>query len=214
MIAIIDYEAGNLTSVERAVRHLGADCRITPDPDEVARAERVIFPGVGAAGTSMANLRRRGLDQALRQAVASGKPVLGICVGCQIIFERSEEDLTTCLGLLPGEVVRFRRSRLQEQGSPIKVPHMGWNQVEWLRPHPVFAGVPEAAEFYFVHSYYPQPAEPELVIGRTRYGLAFASAVGRGSLVAMQFHPEKSGRPGLRVLQNFLAWDGREGGDA
>lgn len=214
MIAIIDYDAGNLTSVERAVRHLGADCSITTDPEQVDRAERVIFPGVGAAGASMDTLRRLSLDQSLRRAVDSGKPVLGICVGCQIIFERSEEDLAKCLGLLPGEVVRFNRGLTQEDGSPIKVPHMGWNRVNWQRPHPVFAGVPDEAEFYFVHSYHPMPADESLVIGRTTYGREFASAVGRGSLVAVQFHAEKSGRPGLRILQNFLDWDGREGGDA
>ncbi len=209
MIAIIDYEAGNLASVERAVRHLGGDCRVTRDPAQVARAERVIFPGVGAAGAAMASLRRLGLDAALKDAVAAGKPTLGICIGCQVIFERSEEDHAACLGLLPGEVVRFPQEHRDAEGRALKVPHMGWNRVEWLRPHPVFAGLPAGAEFYFVHSYYPVPASPELTLGTSDYGLSFTAAMGRGSLVAVQFHAEKSGRPGLAILENFLAWDGR-----
>jgi glutamine amidotransferase len=214
VIAIIDYQAGNLTSVERALRHLGADCQISRDPEFIAAAERIVFPGVGAAGSCMNSLRALGLDRVLREAVAAGKPVLGICIGCQVVFERSEEDLATCLGLLPGEVVRFPADMPAPEGGVLKVPHMGWNGVEWQRPHPVFAGVHPQAEFYFVHSYYPRPADPALVVGTTHYGLTFASAVAWGSLVAVQFHVEKSGRPGLKILENFLAWDGREEGHA
>ncbi len=212
MIAIIDYEAGNLASVERALRHLGAECKITCDPAEVDCAERIVFPGVGAAGAAMANLRRLGLDAALRRAVEQNKPVLGICIGCQVIFQRSEEDGAECLGLVPGQVARFPLEHRDAQGNELKVPHMGWNGVRFLRPHPVFAGIDPRAEFYFVHSYYPVPADPAAVIGVTDYGLEFCSALAQGSLVAVQFHAEKSGRPGLKILQNFLAWDGKEGG--
>lgn len=214
MIAIVDYEAGNLTSVERAVKHLGADCKITQDAGEIAAADQVIFPGVGAAGASMDNLRRLGLDAVLGGAVAAGKPVLGICVGTQIIFERSQEDLATCLGLMQGEVVRFPFGHQDAGGAALKVPHMGWNRVQWTRPHPVTAGIPEEAEFYFVHSFYPVPENPADVIGTCEYGLTFAAAVAKGSLVALQFHAEKSGRPGLRILENFINWDGKEATDA
>ena len=209
MIAIIDYEAGNLTSVARAVSHLGASCQVTQDLDVIAGAERVIFPGVGAAGSAMASLKRLGLDQALAGALDSGKPVLGICLGTQIVFEESQEDLATCLGFLPGQVVRFPLQHADAVGQALKVPHMGWNGVSWQKPHPVFANLPEQAEFYFVHSYYPAPSDPATVIGTTEYGLEFASAVGRNNLVAVQFHPEKSGAPGLKILENFLAWDGK-----
>lgn len=208
MIAIIDYEAGNLTSVARAISHLGAPCVVTQDMEAIAGAERVIFPGVGAAGSAMASLRRLGLDKALSDALASGKPVLGICLGTQIVFEESQEDLATCLGFLPGQVVRFPLRHVDVEGGELKVPHMGWNGVTWRKAHPLFAGLPEEAEFYFVHSYYPAPSDPATIIGTTEYGLEFASAVGRDNLVAVQFHPEKSGAPGLKILQNFLAWDG------
>lgn len=209
MIAIIDYEAGNLASVARAVRHLGADCQVTRDLEVIAGAQRVIFPGVGAAGAAMNSLRKLSLDQALRGAVDSGKPVLGICLGTQIVFQSSQEDLATCLGLIPGQVVRFPEAMRGEDGLTLKVPHMGWNQVRWEKAHPVFAGVPQDAEFYFVHSFYPQPEGDEFTVGSTEYGLTFASVVARGNLVATQFHPEKSGRPGLNILENFLAWDGK-----
>ena len=214
MIAIIDYEAGNLTSVQRALDHLGAPCRISNDLEFIAKAERVIFPGVGAAGAAMTSLRRLGLDRALKEALNQGKPVLGICLGTQIIFEGSQEDQAQCLGVLPGQTVRFPADHHDAAGEPLKVPHMGWNQVAWTRPHPVFAGLPREAEYYFVHSYHPAPARAEDVVGVTSYGLDFAAAVARDNLAAVQFHPEKSGRPGLTILANFLAWDGREGSDA
>jgi glutamine amidotransferase len=205
--AILDYEAGNLTSVERAVRHLGFEGRVTRDPRAIRGAERVIFPGVGAAAAAMESLRRLGLDEELRRAVESGRPVLGICIGCQVIFERSEEDGgTPCLGLLPGRVVRFRFPA----GEGPKVPHMGWNSV-MLRPgHPVLSpkgSHSEPDQFYFVHSYHPEPADPSLVLGSCEYGgVTFPAAVGRDNLVAVQFHAEKSGRPGLDLLERFLRW--------
>jgi imidazole glycerol-phosphate synthase subunit HisH len=203
-IVIIDYKAGNLTSVERAVEAVGAAGEVTRDPEAVARARRIIFPGVGAAGKAMATLRELKLDQALIQAARQGVPILGICLGAQIILEHSEENDAPCIGLLPGQT----RALAFKPG--LKVPHMGWNKVRLLRPHPVLKGVPPQAEFYFVHGYYPAPASPEMVLGVTEYGMEFPSIIGRGNLVATQFHPEKSGRAGLVLLKNFLAWDGRD----
>jgi imidazole glycerol-phosphate synthase subunit HisH len=202
VIAIIDYKAGNLTSVVRSFKALGVDGTLTRDPVSVAQAARIVFPGVGAAGKAMATLRELGLDQALREAFARGVPILGICLGAQIILEGSEENHASCLGLLPG------RTRALPRQPGLKIPHMGWNQVRFLRPHPVFEGLPEAAEYYFVHSYYPAPATAAMVLGETEHGIAFPSAIGTRNLVATQFHPEKSGRFGLKILENFLAWDG------
>lgn len=204
MIAIVDYRAGNLTSVLRAARHLGHEAEITSDPDRIRSAERVIFPGVGAAGETMANLQALGLDRVLKEEVSrAGKPMLGICIGVQIIFERSQEDDTQCLGLLPGQVRRFPTR------SGLKIPQIGWNRVRQTRVHPIFEGVPDEAEFYFVNSYYPEPSQPELVLGATDYGITFASVVGEKNLVATQFHLEKSGVVGLRMLDNFCRWDGQ-----
>lgn len=206
MTTIIDYRAGNLTSVRLAFEAIGVPARISSSPDEIRAAERIVFPGVGAAGSAMRTLRSLGLDSAIRDAVASGIPFLGICLGTQILFGRSEEDGgTECLGVLRGEAVRFvPRSHAE------KVPQMGWNQAKIVRPHPVFGGIPDGTDFYFVHSYHPAPADPEDVLATTSYcGVDFASAVGRGNLAATQFHPEKSGEAGLRLLSNFAAWDGR-----
>lgn len=203
-----------MTSVARAVAHLGGDGNITQSPEEIAAAERVIFPGVGAAGAAMHSLARLGLDRVLLDALAVNKPVLGICVGTQVIFEHSEEENTTCLGVLPGQVVRFSPEARDEAGHPIKIPHMGWNSLQLRRPHPVLAGLAPEAEYYFVHSYHPEQVPEELVLATTFHGREFPSAVGRGSLVAFQFHLEKSGRPGLKILDNFLKWDGKEGGNA
>jgi len=201
-LVVIDYEAGNLTSVVRSLRALGVEGTITQAPKVVAAAERVIFPGVGAAGKAMATLQRLGLDQALRESFQKGTPILGICLGAQIILEFSEENDTSCLGLLPG------RTRALPRLAGLKIPHMGWNRVRFLRPHPVFRGLPPEAEYYFVHSYYPDPAQESMVLGLTDHGRDFPSALGWRNLVATQFHPEKSGRFGLKLLENFLAWDG------
>ena len=208
MIAIIDYDAGNLTSVELALRHLGAEPVITRDPAVVAKAERVIFPGVGAAASAMATLRRLKLDAALKNAVITGKPVLAICIGIQLLFDHSMEDGgAECLGILSGKVVRFDFP--PERG--VKVPHMGWNDLTIVRPHPVFAGVRPEAQCYFVHSYHVRPADPDVTLATTDYaGCVFTSAIARKNLVATQFHPEKSGENGLTLLSNFLAWDGRD----
>ena len=204
MIVIIDYQAGNLTSVVRSLKALGVEATVTQDPAVVAQATRVIFPGVGAAGKAMATLRELGLDQALRQSFLDGIPILGICLGAQVILEHSEENDTACLGLLPG------RTRALSRGEGLKIPHMGWNRVRFLRAHPIFKGLPEGAEYYFVHSYYPAPAETAMVVGVTDHGVEFPCAIGWRNLVATQFHPEKSGRFGLQILENFLAWDGSD----
>jgi len=173
------------------------------------RADRIIFPGVGAAGEAMTNLRATGMDRLLGEVLAAGRPVLGICLGTQIIFERSEENDAECLGLVPGLVRRFPAD-MKAGGRPLKIPHMGWNRVAWRMDHPVFRGIPAEAEFYFVHSYYPVPADDAWAAGWTEYGIRFCSAVARNNLVAVQFHPEKSGAPGLSILENFSRWEGTD----
>ena len=203
-MVIIDYQAGNLTSVVRSFKALGVEGRVTQDPAQVAAASRVVFPGVGAAGKAMATLKEMGLDRALEESFRKGTPILGICLGAQIILEYSEENDTPCLGLLPG------RTRGLPRQEGLKIPHMGWNRVRFLKPHPVFQGLPEEAEYYFVHSYYPDPAQAAMVLGVTEHGIRFPSALGWRNLVATQFHPEKSGRFGLKILENFLAWDGAD----
>jgi imidazole glycerol-phosphate synthase subunit HisH len=237
VIAIIDYKAGNLTSVRLGLEYIGVPCEITDDPAKILSAERVIFPGVGAAGEAMRNLNepqaaedpcpnclpkamddlhKLGLIEAIRTVVAKGTPFMGICLGTQIIFEYSEEDGgTPCIGLVPGSVKRFTPA------DPMcKIPQMGWNTVA-IRTletgrrgdggkHPLFEGIEDSSEFYFVHSYYPAPSDPSYIIGETEYaGVRFASAVGKGNLFATQFHPERSGRIGLKLLENFSRWDGK-----
>ncbi len=209
MIAILDYRAGNLTSVERALSHLGYPCQITHDHGVIRKAERVIFPGVGAAGKAMADLGELGLGDLLRERLAAGVPILGICVGLQVLFDYSEENATPCLGIIPGKVRLFSKDMTESDGRPLKIPHMGWNGVAFSRSHPVFAGIPVTSEFYFVHSYYPDPSNSQDIAGTTDYGVNFTAAVARDNLVAVQFHPEKSGPPGLQLLRNFCGWDGR-----
>lgn len=207
MIAIIDYDAGNLASVQRAVSHLGIQCVITKEEAEIKAAERIIFPGVGAAGAAMQSLRRNGLDRAIKEAFAMGKPVLGICIGSQIILAHSKENDTPCLGILDGIVRSFSPDRRSEKGQKLKIPHMGWNGLDIKKSHPLLSGVDADDEFYFVHSYYPEPQNPDCVIAVTEYGISFASIVGRNNLFATQFHLEKSGRPGLKILENFCKWN-------
>ncbi len=195
MVAIIDYKAGNLTSVRNAFAALGVEAAVTRDPAEIASAERVVFPGVGAAGSAMANLRSMGLVEAVRGAALSGRPFLGICLGMQILFERSEEDGgVETLGVLPGSVRRFPRA------PGFKVPEIGWNQVRGMG----VTGVPDGCEFYFVHSYYAEKCP--FTVGVAEYaGVEFTAAVRRGALFAVQFHPEKSGRFGLALLKEFAS---------
>lgn len=199
-VVIIDYGAGNLRSVARAVAHVGFDPVVSSDPRDVVSAARVIMPGVGAAADTMRNLNERGLVEPVREYIASGRPFFGVCMGLQALLTVSEEGGEhACLDVIPGRVVRFPKSGL-------KVPHMGWNQVRQLRDHPLFREIPDRAYFYFVHSYYAAPDDASVVIGETEYGVTFASVVARDRLVATQFHPEKSGELGLRVYRNFLAY--------
>ena len=209
MIAIIDYKAGNLRSVERALKKLGFDGRITLDRKEILAADRVVFPGVGAAGKAMADLRHLGLDGVLKQVFENGKPFLGICIGAQIILERSEEDRVYCLGLIPGEAKAFPVPLMSGENERLKIPHMGWNGLRLIKRHPVLSGIGPEDEFYFVHSYYLMPGLDTHVIGTTDYGIRFPSVIGNRNLIAMQFHLEKSGAPGLRILKNFCHWDGQ-----
>ena len=203
MIAIVDYRAGNLTSVARALQSLNVPCVVTDRVDELKRAERVIFPGVGAAGEAMRNLLEKGLAGCIRELYASGKPFLGICLGTQVIFEYSEEDdRTVCLGIVPGGVKRFPEG-MTEKGDALKIPHMGWNRVQFRGSHPLFAGIPRNAEFYFVHSYYVKPDDDGVIATTTGYGIEFCSSVWKDNIVATQFHPEKSQDVGLRILKNF-----------
>ena len=203
MAVIIDYDAGNLRSVQRACREVGLAAAITADPGALLHADRIIFPGVGAAGSAMRSITGRGIDQALKEAIASGTPVLGICLGLQISLDYSEENDQPTLGLIPGTVRRFHFDHPE-----LKIPHMGWNEVRVVKPHPLLAGIEPGDEFYFVHGYYPDPARPEDVYAVTDYEVEFACALGRDNYFGMQCHPEKSGRVGLRVLERFAGWDG------
>ena len=207
MISIIDYDAGNLTSVARALTYLGFTCKVTSDSAEIERSERIIFPGVGAAGSAMQSLKRLGLDNIIASQFRKGKPVLGICLGTQIIMGHSDENQVACLGLIDGSVRVFPSNIQSERGDRLKIPHMGWNSIHIQNRHPLLEGVDAAAEFYFVHSYYPDPADPADIIATTRYGISFASVMGFKNLVATQFHPEKSGKPGLTILKNFCRWN-------
>jgi len=206
MIAIIDYEAGNLTSVERAVRSLGRECVVTGDPRTLREAERVIFPGVGQAGSAMASLKRSGLDAVIHDIYASGRPFMGICLGTQIILSHSREYDTPCLGLLEGEVKGFPPKMTDTDGSRLKIPHMGWNRIHQVAAHPILEGINEEDEFYFVHSYYPAPVAREQVLAECTYGFTFPVMMGHKNLVSTQFHPEKSGKAGLTILDNFCRW--------
>ena len=200
MIAIIDYGMGNLGSVEKACRFLGARARVTDSPAAVSKADAVIFPGVGAFGPAMEELRRRRLVAPILEAVEGGKPFLGLCLGMQLLFESSEESPgVKGLGVFPGRVRRFPRKK------GLKVPHMGWNQLEVVRRGPLLNGVPGGAFVYFVHSFYVDPEEKGLVSARTAYGLDFPSVLwDSGRVWATQFHPEKSQKWGLKMLGNFL----------
>jgi glutamine amidotransferase len=207
-IAIVDYGMGNLRSVEQAVRKVapGAHVIVTGEPEVIAGAGRVIFPGQGAAPDCMREIRTRHLDRVLAGVVAEGKPFLGICMGLQVLFEHSEEGDTPCLGMFPGKVVRFARDLKDAQGNKLKVPHMGWNQVHH-GGHPLWQGIAQDARFYFVHSYHVQPRDAAIEQASSDYPQPFVCAVARGNLFAVQFHPEKSAAAGLRLLQNFINWN-------
>lgn len=202
-VTVIDYGGSNLRSALKALEFVGAEVSVTEDPETVLRADKVVLPGVGAFGAGMAAVRARDLEEATREAVASGTPLLGICIGMQFLFDSSEEmGQHDGLGLLPGRVVRFQ-NRLDD-GEVLKVPHMGWNEIVHDGSHPLLAGVPSGAHGYFVHSYYCEPASPDLVVAQTEYGVRFASVAGRDNVMGIQFHPEKSQNVGLRILRNFV----------
>ncbi|MCT4627655.1 imidazole glycerol phosphate synthase subunit HisH [Halodesulfovibrio sp.] len=202
MLAILEYKAGNQTSVKRALDHLGIPNKITANPDEVLAAHGIIFPGVGAAGQAMEELLASGLESVLRTAIEQGKPLLGICVGCQIMLDYSQEGNTKTLGIIPGQCNLFNDEWKDMNGEPIRVPHMGWNKVIQHKPCELLKGISDEDEFYFVHSYFPEP-HPDYVIATTQYGYEFCSIHGGSGLWAVQFHPEKSGRAGLRLMKNF-----------
>ena len=210
-IAVIDYGMGNLRSVSKAVEHVapGLTVVVTSDPQQVRDARRVVFPGQGAMPDCMRELDARGLRPAVLDA-ARDKPFLGICIGLQMLFEVSEEGDVSGLGLLEGRVVRFAPERMVgPDGAKLKVPHMGWNQVQHTSEHPLWAGIPQGSRFYFVHSYYPVPRDRSVIAGYSFYPAPFTCAVATRNLFAVQFHPEKSQEAGLRLLANFVRWDGR-----
>jgi glutamine amidotransferase len=206
-VAVVDYGMGNLRSVEQALRRVAPDAEIvvTGDPDTIANAGRVVFPGQGAMPDCMREMDARGLREAVLQAARS-KPFLGICIGLQMLFERSSEGDIAGLGILHGEVVRFPGNMRDAQGNRLKVPHMGWNQVHHVQ-HPLWNGIEQDARFYFVHSYYVKTQDASLVQATSQYPHSFVCAVAKDNLFAVQFHPEKSQADGLKLLQNFVQWN-------
>lgn len=202
MIDVVDYRAGNSPSVIYALERLDLPCRLVTKPDEVAESERLVLPGVGAAAATLDSLRESDLLDPITERVQRDRvPFLGICIGLQVLFDHSEEDDTPCLGWLPGRVRRFPADR--------RVPQIGWNEVRFTRSHPVVARLPEAGHYYFVNSFYAEPDDAAAALGRTEYGREFASVVARDNIVATQFHAEKSGELGLRLMADFATWDGR-----
>jgi len=204
VIAVIDYGMGNLRSVQKALQRVGGDARLVRTPAELARAEKLVLPGVAAFGDAIDQLRAQGLDGPVAAAVRAGTPYLGLCLGLQMLFDVSYENgQHTGLGILPGKVVRFDFARFALAGR-LAVPHMGWNRIRWERPCPLLEGIPNGSHVYFAHSYHVVPAEARDVIATTEYGYPFASAVWRDNVFATQFHPEKSQAVGLRLLENFV----------
>jgi len=209
-IAVVDYGMGNLRSVFKAVEHVAPGLRgvVTQDPQAVEAAQRVVFPGQGAMPDCMRELDARGLREAVLNA-AKTKPFLGICIGLQMLFDISEEGNVPGLGLLSGRVVRFPADKMLDAGgAKLKVPHMGWNEVNQSLAHPLWQGIPSGSRFYFVHSYYPVPRDRDLIAGYSQYPFPFTCAVALRNLFAVQFHPEKSQAAGLKLLTNFVHWDG------
>ena len=197
-IAIVNYQAGNLRSVQKALEKVGAEAFVTSSPDEILRSDGVVFPGQGACDSSMQNLRSRQLDTTIKEAISNGKPFLGVCLGMQLLLQNSDEGDESCLGILNGSV--------RELPSTVKRPHMGWNQVNILHDDLLFRGIPQDSFFYFVHSFYAEPIQSEVVSGVTDYGIEFCSALSFDNVNAVQFHPEKSGLIGLKVYDNFLKY--------
>lgn len=208
-IAVVDYGMGNLRSVAKALEHVAPakSIVVTDDPEAIACAGRVVFPGQGAMPDCMREMDARGLRTPLVQAARS-KPFLGLCIGLQMLFESSEEGDTPGLGILPGKVVRFPAVQPDLAGNKLKVPHMGWNQVYQTSPHPMWQGIADGSRFYFVHSYFVNASDPALVAGTSNYPSSFTCAIARNNIFAVQFHPEKSQSAGLRLLSNFVSWNG------
>jgi len=207
-VVVVDYGMGNLRSVAKAIEHVApeADVRISSNAAEIAVADRVVVPGQGAMPDCMRELSARGLREAVVRAAAD-KPFLGICVGLQMLFGHAEEGDVMGLEILPGSVPRFPQAAMvSPDGTRLKVPHMGWNQVRQAETHPLWDGIEDGARFYFVHSYYVEPESPEVIAGSTHYGIPFTSAIARANIFAVQFHPEKSAQAGLRLLGNFMSW--------
>jgi glutamine amidotransferase len=207
-VAIVDYGMGNLRSVAKAVEHVAPDhtVLVTAEPGMLYSADRIIVPGQGAMPDCMRELKQRGLADAVARAAAE-KPFLGICIGLQMLFEHSEEGDVAGLGIFPGQVRRFPNAAMHDAaGVRLKVPHMGWNEVRQAEVHPLWSGITDSARFYFVHSYYVEPAAPDVIAGSTHYGIPFTSAVARANIFAVQFHPEKSAAAGLKLLENFMRW--------
>jgi glutamine amidotransferase len=204
-IVIVDYGMGNLRSVQKALECVGAVARIVQDPDDLAQADRIVLPGVGAFRDAIDALRRRGLDLAVKDFIARGRPFLGICLGLQLLFDEGLEDgVHQGLGILAGRCVGLPTDMTGPDERLLKVPHMGWNQLEVVRPSPILQGLESPIEVYFVHSYVVEPQDAGVVATRTTYGATFASSVWRDNVMATQFHPEKSQRVGLRMLENFV----------
>ncbi len=210
-IVVVDYGMGNLRSVAKALAHVapGRDVVVSADPVVIRAAERVVLPGQSAMPDCMKGIAESGLESVVRE-VLRDRPFLGICLGMQMLFEVSEEGPTTCLSVLPGRVVRFSDERMHTPGGErLKIPHMGWSPVRHVRPHPLWAGIEDGARFYFAHSFHPEPDESGVTVGTADYPVPFTCAIARANIFATQFHPEKSQRAGLRLLQNFVAWNGR-----
>ena len=208
-VAVVDYGMGNLRSVAKAIEHVAPGSRVLVSSDAavIAGADRVVVPGQGAMPDCMRQLSARGLRQAVIDAAAA-KPFLGICVGLQMLFGHAEEGDVMGLEILPGRVPRFPHAAMvAPDGSRLKVPHMGWNQVQQAETHPLWDGIEDGSRFYFVHSYYVEPQSPEVIAGSTHYGIPFTSAIARANIFAVQFHPEKSAQAGLRLLGNFMRWN-------
>jgi len=209
-VIVVDYGMGNLRSVAKAIEHVapaGVTVQVSGCPSELAAADRIVFPGQGAARDCMLELNQRGLHDALLEAARS-KPFLGICMGMQVLMTRSEEnDGIECLNLFPGEVRFFGHDLHDAAGERLKIPHMGWNRVQQVSPHPIWDGIEDGERFYFVHSYHVVPFDADLALGTTDYGLRVVSAIARDNVTAVQFHPEKSAEAGLRLLRNFMHWN-------
>lgn len=209
-VAVIDYGMGNLHSITKALQHVSSETeiRVTSDPKIIRRASRVVFPGVGAIGACMDALHSMNLAEAIRDA-AKNKPLLGICVGLQALLDYSEEGChTQCLGVIPGEVVRFSPNLKEQHGGALKIPHMGWNRIRQSSPHALWNNIPQQSRFYFVHSYFAKPCDEKHIIATSEYPDPFACVIGNDNIVAVQFHPEKSQKVGLQFLENFINWDG------